>query len=355
MRDRWAIGGLLLGLCALSVGQTERDSRIDFEQENHGWFVLPGADGKVERTTNPHDVKSGKYALVYTYTVAQGKFNAIVRLEPESWAQGFRFWIKTDHPTLLVFVVSEEGGERWQVPFWCGHNEWQQITLALSDFVPTDDSQHQNGKLDMERAEGIGFLDAGALLVAAAPETGLLFGDKRGTRMLWLDDFEFLSKAPPRKASSPDILDDFQRDYLMWFATQGVRIQPEAGAMRVEYKQEFPWLLAVARPLPKGILADAKGLQISLQVKNATTLAVVLEEEDGERWLASRPVGGEDRPETLRFEWNDFTPTDDTKGKGDSQLLPAKVKLLSLLDMGVLTDEAQPANRWLVRMVKQER
>jgi hypothetical protein len=141
----------------------------------------------------------------------------------------------------------------------------------------------------------------------------------------------------------------------MWFATQGVRIQPEAGAMRVEYKQEFPWLLAVARPLPKGALTDAKGLQITLQVKNVTTLAVVLEEEDGERWMASRPVGGEDRPETLRFEWKEFTPTDDTKGKGDGKLLPAKVKLLSLVDMGVLTGEAQPANRWLVRMVKQER
>jgi hypothetical protein len=80
----------------------------------------PAPTARWRRTTNPHDVKSGKYALVYTYTVAQGKFNAIVRLEPESWAQGFRFWVKTDHPTMLVFVVSEEGGERWQVPSGVG-------------------------------------------------------------------------------------------------------------------------------------------------------------------------------------------------------------------------------------------
>ena len=350
---RWlAVVSGLLGLVALNLAQQEPKSVIDFEREDHGWFVLPGADGKVERTSNERDVKSGKYALVYTYTVAQGKFNAIVRLEPESWAQGFRFWVKTDRPTMLVFIVSEEGGERWQVPFWCGHNEWQRVTLALSDFIPTDDSQPQNGKLDMDRAEGIGILDAGALF-AATPEAAAFFGEMRGTRLLWLDDFEFLSKAPPRTPNK-DILDDFQRDYLMWFATQGVRIRPEAGGMQVEYKQEFPWLLAVGRPLPKGALAEAKGLIITLQVKNATTLAVVLEEEDGERWMASRAVGGEDKPETLRLEWSAFTLTDDTKGKGNGKLVPARVKLLSLIDMGVITGEAQPANRWLVRAVKLE-
>jgi hypothetical protein len=350
----WQIaGGLWIALAALASAQQEPKSLIDFEREDHGWFVLPGADGKVERTTNALDVKNGKYALAYTYTVAQGKFNAIVRLEPESWAQGFRFWVKTDRPTMLVFIVSEEGGERWQVPFWCGHNEWQQVTLALSDFMPTDDSQFQNGKLDMDRAEGVGLIDAGALL-AVAPEAALLFGDVRGTRMLWLDEFEFLSKSPPRKPSK-DTIDDFQRDYLMWFATQGVRIRPTADGMQVEYKQEFPWLLGIGRPLPKGALADANGLSLILQVKNATTLAVALEEEDGERWLAIRAVGGEEKPETLRFEWSDFTITDDTKGKGDGKLAPARVKLLSLFDMGVLTGEAQPANHWLVRTVKLER
>ncbi len=343
----------LMGLVALAICQQPPRSVIDFEREEHGWFVLPGADGKVERTTNANDVKNGKYALQYTYTVAQGKFNAIVRLEPESWAQGFRFWVKTDRPTMLMFMVSEEGGERWQAPFWCGNNEWQQVTLALSDFSPTDDSQSQNGKLDMERAEGIGLLDAGALF-AATPEAAAFLGDMRGTRMLWMDDFEFLAQPPPRKASR-EVLDDFQRDYLMWFATVGVRIKPTAGGMQVEYKQENPWLLAVARPLPKGVLADTRGLQITLQVKNATTLAVGLEEEDGERWVASRPVGGEDKPETLRFEWSAFTITDDTKGKGDGKLTPARAKLLSLIDMGVLTGEAQPANRWLVREVKLER
>jgi len=353
MRQGRIVGGLLMGLAVLAIAQQEPKSMIDFEREDHGWFVLPGADGKVERTTNERDVKGGKYALAYTYTVAQGKFNAIVRLEPESWAQGFRFWVKTDRPTMLVFIVSEEGGERWQVPFWCGHNEWQQVSLALSDFTPTDDSQPQNGKLDMERAEGIGLLDAGALF-AAAPEAAAFFGDLRGTRMLWLDDFEFLSKAPPRKQGQ-DILDDFQRGYLMWFATWGMHITPAAGRMQVEYKQEFPGLLGVARPLPKGILTDTKGLSLTLQIKNTTTLAVTLEEEDGERWLVSRAVGGEDKVETLRFEWGAFTITDDTRGKGDGKLVPARVKLLALIDMGVLTGEAQPANRWQVHMVKLER
>jgi hypothetical protein len=29
MSDYWALGGLLLGLCAVAMGQSERNSRID--------------------------------------------------------------------------------------------------------------------------------------------------------------------------------------------------------------------------------------------------------------------------------------------------------------------------------------
>ncbi|MCS7301205.1 MAG: hypothetical protein NZ556_06595, partial [Fimbriimonadales bacterium] len=92
----------LLGLTAIAglLWAQEPKSRIEFETNQHGWLVLPGAGGKIELTENAHDVKSGKRALRYTYTAAAGKLNAIIYLQSEDWAQGFRFWIKADRPAL---------------------------------------------------------------------------------------------------------------------------------------------------------------------------------------------------------------------------------------------------------------
>ncbi|MFN7162431.1 MAG: hypothetical protein ACK4NB_05170, partial [Fimbriimonadales bacterium] len=91
---------------------------------------------------------------------------------------------------------------------------------------------------------------------------------------------------------------------------------------------------------------------IAIQVKTPTTLAVFVEETDGERWSATFEAGGESKPEPKRLLWSQFTITDDTKGKGDGKLDPASVKLLSLVDWGVLSEDAPSANHWLVAAVR---
>lgn len=155
----WTAFGLLLSV----LWAQEPQSRIDFEKAQHGWFVLPGADGKVELTENPNDVKAGKRALRYTYTAAAGKLNAIIYLEPESWTQAFRFWMKADRPALFALSLQEESGERWHAPFWISGNEWQQVTIALSDFMLAEDTKPVNNKLDMDDVQGIGIIDVSAL------------------------------------------------------------------------------------------------------------------------------------------------------------------------------------------------
>ncbi|MFQ3610807.1 MAG: carbohydrate binding domain-containing protein [Fimbriimonadales bacterium] len=334
-------------------GQQDPRSVIDFEKGNHGWYVLPGADGKVELTSNTPDVKSGKQALQYTYTAGSGILNVLFRLEPESWAEGFRFWVKTSRPTVLAFAITEESEERWQVAFWVGGNQWQQVNLALSDFERAEDSPSQNGKLDMQDAVAVGFVDVGAILFTI-PETAILFGEQKGTRMLWLDDFEFLSKAPAR-TQRPDMVDDFQRDYLSWIATQGVQIRKEGNAMRVEYDSPIPGIFAVLKPLTIGSLKNTRGVQVNLSVRNSTLLALVVEEEDGERWQATREIGGDEKVENWQALWSSFTITDDTKGKGDGKFDPAKVKLLSLIDVGIFLEMGTPSNRWQVRSVQKVR
>ncbi len=357
MRAYALLGLMTLGWMALgeSIGNAQQDPRsvIDFEKSDHGWFVLPGADGKLELTTNAVDVKSGKQALQYTYIAGKDVLNVILRLEAEPWAEGFRFWIKTSRPTIVAFAVSEESEERWQAAFWVGGNQWQQVTLALSDFERAEDSPRQNGKLDMQDVAGIGFVDVGALFFAN-PEVAILFGEQKGTRMLWLDDFEFLSKAPPRP-QRPDSVDDFQRDYLTWIPTQGVQIRKEGNAMRVEYDSPIPGIFAVLKPIPVGSLKGTRGIQVSLSVRNMTVLALVVEEEDGERWQVTSEIGGEEKTESYQVLWNALTITDDTKGKGDGKLDPAKIKLVSLIDVGIFMEMGTPSNRWVVRSVQKVR
>ncbi len=151
----WGLtSALVVGLMTSLYPQEETRSLIDFESSGHGWFVFPGFDGKVELTQNPRDVKGGKQALQYTYVSAQGKLNGIIRLEPEPWAQAFRFWVKTDRPTLLAMLIQEEEGERWQAPFWVNGNEWQQVTLAVADFTLAEDVKPVNNKLRVFEKSG---------------------------------------------------------------------------------------------------------------------------------------------------------------------------------------------------------
>ncbi|MCS7190142.1 MAG: hypothetical protein NZ843_00915 [Fimbriimonadales bacterium] len=347
----WTVVGLAVALGI--VAAQEPKSRVEFENEQHGWFVLPGAGGKVELTENPNDVKSGKRALRFTYTAAAGKLNAIIYLQREDWAQAFRFWIKADRPALFALSLQEESGERWHAPFWVGGNAWQQVTIAHSDFILAEDTKPVNGKLDMDDVQGLGLLDVSALFLAT-PEAAILFGDQSGTRMMWLDDFEFLSSAPPRR-QDPNALDDFQRDYLVWMATANTTIRREAGGMRVEYNLPFPYIFGALRMLEPNALRDTKGVEVVIQVKTPTTLIMFVEEQDGERWSATFEAGGESKPEPKRLLWSQFTITDDTKGKGDGKLDPAKIKLLSLADWGALTEGGPSVNNWLVQAVRKVR
>jgi hypothetical protein len=357
---RWILMLVVISLCGLvAIGSQEKDkdskaskpSKMDFETDVQGWLVLPGADGKVERITNAADVKNGKGALRYTYVAAPNKINVIAHPEPEYFSQGFRFWIKTDRPTAMLFsVAEEEGGERWETVFWTKHNEWQQVTIALSDLTLSDDSPVKNNKIEMDKSSGVGFLDALAVL-GASDEAVPLFGYQQGTHTFWLDDFEFLEKAPTRTKNA-DVVEDFQKDYLSWFALVNVNISKSTNGMKVQYRQNDIGIFGVGRGIARKTFANTKGTSIRLSVKNATKLAFIVEETDGERWMLVKDLGGEKQMTTVKCLWSELTITDDTKGKGNGKLDPATIKMFSMLDLGVLLGEAEPANEWEVAEIR---
>jgi len=138
----------------------------------------------------------------------------------------------------------------------------------------------------------------------------------------------------------------------VWIATAYTTIRLEAGGMRVAYDLPFPYIFGALRMIEPNALRDTKGVEVVIQVKTPTTLAVFVEEQDGERWSATFEAGGESKPEAKRLLWSQFTITDDTKGKGDGKLTPATVKLFSLADWGALTGGGPTSNRWLVQSVR---
>ncbi|NUL81956.1 MAG: hypothetical protein HUU60_04420 [Armatimonadetes bacterium] len=347
MKAIWA--SLAIAIAFATVGQepAQKKGVQGFENSDEGWIILPGADGKAERTSNPNDVKSGERALVYTYVTGSGKLHAIVNPTVEYYAQGFRFWYKTDRPTILAFMLSEQGDERWVVSLWSSGNQWQQATLALSDFELAEDATIVNSKIDMEKMEGMGFVDLYSIL-AGNSDLGMLLGTMPGTHMLWLDDFESLEKAPARAARAERIIDDFKRDYLSWGGTANVALSKVGEGMEVRYRQENQGLFAVFHGLTPKRAAGSKGVSVKIKIRAATTMALTVEETDGERWAMTKDIGGESGFTTWEVQWSEMTITDDTKGKGDGKFDASKVKMISLLDLGALLDTAEPANSWTI-------
>jgi hypothetical protein len=344
----WTVVGLLALMGALWT-QTPK-SVIGFETPQHGWLVLPGAGGKVELTENPNDVKSGKRALRYTYTAAAGKLNAIIYLEPELWAQGFRFWIKADRPALFALSLQEQGGERWVAPFWVSGNEWQRVTIALADFTLAEDTKPVNNKLDMDTVEGLGLIDVSALF-ARRPKRRFCSATRRGrTCCGWTTSSSCRTRPraalrPTRSTTSSAITSCGWRP-----PTRASRARRAACAWSTICRS--PTSSARCAGVAPNALRDTKGVEVVIQVKTPTTLAVFVEEQDGERWSATFEAGGERKPEAKRVLWSQFTITDDTKGKGDGKLTPATVKMLSLADWGALTEGGPTSNRWLVQSVR---
>lgn len=350
---KWLLLCALLGAMGMMQGNPKKDEKVvmNFEKDTHGWQPFYGTDGKVDRVTNPNDVKNGTGALQYTFTTGKDKLNLLYHTEPEYYAKGFRFWVKTNRPTGVVFILSEENSERWQAIVWCGHNQWQQVTLALSDFALAEDSPKGNGKIDMEKLDAMGFLDLMAMLGGMPDSQALLGTTHSGTHMLWLDDFEFLEKEPVRNAKS-DALDEFHLDHLTWLAFPNITLKKSAGGLQAHYKQEIPALFAVMKGIPLEALSKAKGIELKMATKFPTDIALVLEEMDGERWMVMLEMGNEKEKSDWKKIWSDFAITDDTKGKGNNKLEPGKVKMMSLIDFGVIAGESEPSNTWDVQSVK---
>ena len=129
---------------------------------------LPSAErGKVSVTGVAANVKDGKAALRYDYPIAKGKLSFLAHSVPDGGlvgAKSIRFWVKSDYTTPIIVSLQEKEGGRWNAGFTAPQNAWQRVELIPSDFDPSDgqdDPKDPNGKLDLEKVEGVGLVDVG--------------------------------------------------------------------------------------------------------------------------------------------------------------------------------------------------
>ncbi|HSV75233.1 MAG TPA: hypothetical protein VLH79_15870 [Chthonomonadales bacterium] len=323
------VGVLCLGSAAQAQTSGDPLHRVSFETADAP-VTGHGPNASVSYVTDPANVKEGRTALRFTYAVRAGEHNALVSVVPPGAVasmKSVRFWIKTDTASTLGIVLQEEGGGRWISVFSSARNQWLQVEADPSDFVllhGSDNPADPNGKLDMDKVAAVAIGDFAQMLVQT-PNADLLrlLGITPGTRTLYLDDVAaYASSLPPSfVVTRPGAvrMDTFARSQPMWAALGTASVSVTTGApfsgrgLKVDYTRDAGTVAALMRMVPKGSLAGARELALSLASRVATRLLVQLDEVGGGKYHAMLDVAPSADMRTVRVTIADMQRADDSQ------------------------------------------
>jgi hypothetical protein len=305
----------------------------DFETDNIPWSAM-GAGSSIRVTHEPGRAHAGKGALAFTYEIKRGQAAATVMPATPAMArmQRLRFWIKTDHDAPAAVLLSEgkPGGGNYTAWFWSPANTWQQIELTPADFLLADgpqDPKDPDGKLDLDKLQGIGILDLGSYFPAVPTNAG--------THTMLIDDFEVLGGPTP--APSQMSIDVFDRGFLPWITTGVMELKLAAAdnplhepALEAVYDQTEPPLLpSILRRIGNYDLSKAVRLDFDVASDQDTTLAVALEvkrpgAQQGPRFNLPIYPPGKHEVFHVSIRLEDF--------QGQGKLDPSQLKTLIITD-----------------------
>jgi len=145
------------------------------------WQVTVG-EATMQIAQLPQNVAGGAGALECLYTpfciISAGN------LVPQPAARSIRLSLKTAEPTNLVYGVREADGSTYQSFCCVPGGAWQQIALDLGELVLAQDSDDENGQLDVDQINEVQVGD----LANLQGEVGEALGQKMGQQTLWLDE-----------------------------------------------------------------------------------------------------------------------------------------------------------------------
>lgn len=357
-------GGFVQGCARAPAG---RNTHQTFEQGDEGWIPF-GQDAQVEVVHDPSLAKSGNAALALHYKINPGQYgSAVLPLEAGELA-GLRrlaFWIRTDHATPVIVVLSEKqpGGGYYSSWFWCSLNQWLHVSLTPQDFVlnqgPSDPID-PDGRLDLEDVRGIGISDLGQAFQTLGTDPAYpLFVDKvSGTRTMLIDDVEWstASGTPPAGPWTDKVIGHPERGFVTWIALGGtdLRVADADSALgqrgfSATYEQTFGRYAAISHSLLDHDLRGISRLSMIMASQHDAKLVVYLEERKpgvlmGPRYSHPVTVAGGSKPVSVDLVLSEFQPDPtsitDPNGKLDAYLL----KSISIVDITAADSRPPKAN-----------
>jgi hypothetical protein len=335
------------------------DTFLDFEDGQTVFEVL-GEGGKVSVDKNKGIARAGNAALRFDYPLAPGQFNSLIKTGQPGEAsklKSFRFWVKSDYATTLVFVLQEQDSGRHVALINTPKNQWQRVELSLDDFVlstDANDPQDNNGRLDMDLVVAAALTDFKQFLINFDDENmRKLMGLKNGPHSFWVDDFEASREALPVAEVDPNeppgtsFLDAFLRPQLSWavmgdvlvkqvteasLKEQGRTITVRGQGLQAEYRQQPGTLIGLVKPFRTGALKDMAALRFAVATAQPMTLLLQLEETSGGKYNTTVELPADDKPGEVRLVPMLFEQAEDSKDN-NNRLDLSQVKHISFIDI----------------------
>jgi len=388
--NSWTVCGLLVaGLLALggparlpqAQAQDGARAAYDFETDAQGFTAFsvkdgnfgPDGDSTLKVTREKAEAKVGSGALAYGYKVEPGAIRALIaEARVPAGTHSVRFWVRSSAATQLLLSVREQDGSDYQLPFYVPAFEWVQVAVNLDELAVGQDSSDENGKLDLDQVNTVGFLDLATMLVNLPGDIGKATARLQGPRTLWLDDLQ-LSKERAAKASGPVqadgkhayLVDNFEAGVVKWTparvtfaeglafdifpANVALKVQPEAAGpgmartpleaggkgLRFSYKRGEKEVYALVHTLEKRALGQAERLHLNVSMSQKSLVLVqVKEKDDSEYQYAIQPdnsVGWQE----VNVALSDLTLGDQSKDE-NGKLDPDQIKEIALVDASAL-------------------
>lgn len=321
-----------------------------FETDPGDWRIInvtgqPTDAAKVGVTHEAAHVKAGKGSLKFDYTVKKGDTNLLMLpLQPPSLVkmQSMHFWIKPDHNTSMMLVVSEKDGGRYKTNFTCAGNSWQEVSVGLSDLVLSEDEndpKDPDGKLDTDQIDGIMLIDADCFLAQILGDSPPFLNFSTGAHTLYLNSFT-VDDAPltaPSAIPGELALTPLLRPQIDWMVIGNVSVQkstekPLTGAsLKVTYTQMKGKIFAVLKQIKVGGFTGVTRLDFAAASKLPISLLVQMEDTKGNKFNTNIMLPGASQANDYTLKMADFTTSGDSKDPNASLDL-SLVKQLILMD-----------------------
>jgi len=274
--------------------------------------------------------------------------------------KSLHFWVQADHATSLLLTFSEKNGGRYQAPISVTPNVWQEVAVAPSDLMLSDDAgspPDPDGKLDPDQIESIGLVDIDSFLAQEAGDQSP-YDIATGPHTLYLSHF-VVSDAPlptiPGAAGEVQ-LTPFLRPQIDWLtigdmSVQKVTEKPLSGpSMKVTYTQKQKKVFGMIKAIPTGAFANAKQIGFAIASQRPVTLVVQIETKNGLKYKNQIQVPEGSVLKEFALPFTDFTPADDSADANAPLDLKQISKVIFLDVTGFLIGGNQDNILWINKL-----